>query len=230
MQWSIELWGYQFTIWQFAGNLSFGLTAISFYVKDMLALRALSILAGAVGILYNYFLPQGALWLVIFWLCVFILINALRIAHLIFERRSVSFSDEERELFETVFKNFAAVEFMKLLRLGEWRSSEAGAVLAVEGEDVEELALIYNGEVIIEKSGAEVARSRDGTMIGEMSFIQGGNATATVRTARPTRCLVWPKEELKKLLRRNPTMDIAMNTVFSLGLARKLGGAPSVNL
>ncbi len=58
----------------------------------------------------------------------------------------------------------------------------------------------------------------------------GGNATATVRTARPTRCLVWPKEELKKLLRRNPTMDIAMNTVFSLGLARKLGGAPSVNL
>ena len=119
---------------------------------------------------------------------------------------------------------------MKLLRLGEWRSAEAGVVLAVEGEDVEELALIYNGEVIIEKSGAEVARSRDGTMIGEMSFIQGGNATATVRTARPTRCLVWPKEELKKLLRRNPTMDIAMNTVFSLGLARKLGGAPSVNL
>ena len=116
---------------------------------------------------------------------------------------------------------------MKLLRLGEWRSAEAGEVLATEGEDVDELALIYNGEVIIEKSGGEIARSRDGTMIGEMSFIQGGNATATVRTARPTRCLVWPKEELKKLLQRNPTMDIAMNTVFSLGLARKLGGAPS---
>ncbi len=227
MQWSIELWGYDFTVWQFAGNLSFGLTAISFYVRDMLTLRAISIIAGAVGVLYNYFLPQGTLWLVIFWLCVFMAINAVRIAHLYIERRGVSFSDEERELFETIFAHFAPVEFMKLLRLGEWRSTAADTVLAVESEVVEELTLIYNGEVIVEKGGAEITRSRDGTLIGEMSFIQGGAATATVRTARPTRCLVWPKEDLRKLLRRNPTMDIAMNTLFSLDLAKKLGGAPS---
>lgn len=227
MQWSIELWGYHFTVWQFAGNLSFGLTAVSFYVRDMLALRAISIVAGAVGVLYNYFLPQGTLWLVIFWLCVFILINAFRIGHLIIERRGVSFSDEERELFETVFKNFAPVEFMKLLRLGEWRSREADQVLAVEGEAVEELTLIYNGEVIVEKGGAEISRSRDGAMIGEMTFIQGGHATATVRAARPTRYIAWSQEELKKLLKRNPTMDIALSTVFSIDLTRKLVGAPS---
>ncbi len=154
-------------------------------------------------------------------------INAVRIAHLVIERRGVSFSDVERELFETIFQNCAPVEFMKLLRLGEWRSREPGDVLAVEGEAIEELSLIYNGEVTVEKGGAEITRSRDGTMIGEMSFIQGGNATATVRTTRPTRCLVWPKDELRKLLRRNPTMDIAMNTLFSLDLAKKLGGAPS---
>lgn len=225
MQWSIDVWGYQITVWQFAGNLSFGLTAISFYVKDMMALRALSILAGAVGVLYNYFLPQGTLWLVIFWLCVFMAINAVRIAHLFIERRGVSFSDEERELFETIFKNFAPVEFMKLLRIGEWRATEPGDVLAVEGEAIEELALIYNGEVTVEKGGVEVTRSRDGTMIGEMSFIRGGNASATVRVTRPTRCLVWPAVELRRLLKRNPTMDIAMSTVFSLDLAKKLGGA-----
>ncbi len=225
MQWSIDVWGYQFTVWQFAGNLSFGLTAISFYVKDMMALRALSILAGAVGVLYNYFLPQGALWLVIFWLCVFMAINAVRIAHLVIERRGVSFTDEERELFETIFKNFAPVEFMKLLRISEWRAAEPGDVLAVEGEAIDELALIYNGEVTVEKGGAEVTRSRDGTMIGEMSFIQGGNASATVRATRPTRCLVWPSGELRHLLKRNPTMDIAMSSVFSLDLAKKLAGA-----
>ena len=142
MQWSIELWGYHVTIWQFAGNLSFGLTALSFYVRDMLALRALSIVAGAIGVVYNYFLPQGALWLVIFWLCVFMAINGFRIAHLVLERRGVSFNDEERELFETVFKNFEPVEFMKLLRIGEWRSAEANAVLTVEGETVEELVMM----------------------------------------------------------------------------------------
>ncbi len=50
-------------------------------------------------------------------------------------------------------------------------------------------------------------------------------ATATVRATRPTRCLVWPAGELRRLLTRNPTMDVAMSTVFSLDLAKKLGGA-----
>ncbi len=116
---------------------------------------------------------------------------------------------------------------MKLLRLGEWREAGPGTVLAVEGEALDSLTLIYNGEVVVEKGGAEVARSRDGTLIGEMSFIQGGAATATVTAAGPTRYLVWPKQELRKLLRRNPTMDIAMNSVFSIDLTKKLGGAPA---
>ena len=154
-------------------------------------------------------------------------INALRIAHLVMERRGVSFSDEERELYETIFRQFSPVEFMKLLRLGEWRAADDGEMLAVEGDEVSDLKMIYNGEVIIEKGGAEVARSRDGTMIGEMSFIQGGAATATVRAARPTRYLAWPKDELRKLLNRNPTMDVAMSAVFSVDLTLKLGGAPA---
>ena len=219
--------GYEFAIWQFAGNLSFALTAFSFYVKDILVLRGLSILSGAVGVLYNYFIPQGPLWLVIFWLCVFMAINGLRIAHLVYEKKRVSFSDEEHELYETIFQGFAPVEFMKLLRLGEWREAGAGTVLAVEGAEVDSLKLIYNGEVVIEKGGAEIARSRDGTLIGEMSFIQGGVATATVKAAGPTRYLAWPKEELRKLLKRNPTMNIAMNSVFSVDLTKKLGGDPA---
>ena len=39
--------------------------------------------------------------------------------------------------------------------------------------------------------------------------------------------LAWPRQELRKLLKRNPTMDIAMNSVFSVDLTNKLGGAPA---
>jgi CRP-like cAMP-binding protein len=116
---------------------------------------------------------------------------------------------------------------MKLLRISEWRAAGKGEVLAAEGEDIGDPTLIYNGEVVIEKNGAEVARSRDGTLVGEMSFIQGGTATATVRAARETRLFIWPKEELQKSLKRNPTMYIAMNSVFTSDLTRKLGGAPA---
>ena len=41
-------------------------------------------------------------------------------------------------------------------------------------------------------------------------------------TLRPTRYLVWPQDELRGLLKRNPTMDVAMQSVFNLDLVRKL--------
>ena len=57
-----------------------------------------------------------------------------------------------------------------------------------------------------------------------MSFIQGGDASATVTAAVPCRYVFWPEEALRGLLRRNPNIDIAMRHVFSLDLTRKLTG------
>ena len=122
--------------------------------------------------------------------------------------------------------NFTPVEFMKLMRLAEWHTAEVGDTLAVQGVKLTNLKLVYNGEVEIERDGARIAVARDGTLIGEMSFIQGGPATATVRVARPTRYLSWQRKPLRQMLMRNPTMDMAMKTVFSADLARKLGTSP----
>ena len=63
---------------------------------------------------------------------------------------------------------------------------------------------------------------KDGNLIGEVSFINEGPATATVRAMEPTRYLSWSKQDLRGLLMRNPTMKFAMDTVFSKELSRKL--------
>lgn len=210
------------TLLSVAGHLSFGLTAFSFYVRDMLVLRCLAIASCLVGIGYNYWLPAGPLWLVIFWLTVFIGINGTRIAGIVMARRAVSFSPEEAELFDTIFREFTPVEFMKLLRIGEWRDVKEGHRFSVQGQNQRGLKLLYNGEVVVERDGAEIARARDGAMLGEMAFIQGGPATATVTASRPCRYLFWDGPELRALLNRNPTMDVAMKHVFSMDLTRKL--------
>ena len=121
---------------------------------------------------------------------------------------------------------FSPVEFMKLMNLGNWHKSSEGELLAVENEPLQDVKLIYNGEVEVERQQKVVASLRDGTFIGEISFLQGSSATATVRTKRPTRYIVWPADELKKLLKRNPTMDTAMSTVFQLDLTKKLTTSP----
>lgn len=215
------------TWWQTIGHLSYGLTALSFCVRDILLLRFIAVASCTAGILFNYFQPVGPLWLPIAWLAVYIAVNGYRIAGIYLERRAVSFTDEEAELYDTVFRNFSKVEFMKLLRLATWRQAKEGERLAEQGSVLDSLILIYNGEVSIARDGQEIGRSGDGMLIGEMSFIQGGGATATVTVTRPTRYLQWPKEALSAMMKRNPTMDVAMKSVFSLDLTRKLTADPA---
>ena len=206
------------------GHVAFGLTAMSFFYRDMLVLRALAIVSGLIGIVYNYVLPVGPLWIPIFWVSLFVLINAYRLVGIYLERQRVNFTEEELELHQTMFQSFSAVEFMKMMRIGRWQSAPVGHQFIRQGDELDELTLIYNGEVAVEINGKQVSRTRDGALIGEISFIKGGPATATVTACGPVRYLVWPKLELQNLLKRNPSMDISMKTVFSMELIKKIGG------
>ena len=56
------------TVLDIVGHASFAIAAYSFYLRDMLLLRSLSIVSSGIGVVYNYFIQGGPLWLVIFWL------------------------------------------------------------------------------------------------------------------------------------------------------------------
>lgn len=206
------------------GHLAFLLTAVSFLLKDIILLRTTAVVSSIVGIGYNYFSVSGPNWLPIFWLSIFAIINAIRIIGILREKLSINFSEEEKELYETVFSNFNAVEYMKLFRTADWKNIPAGHVIAKEGEQIDGVYMLYNGEVSVERNGTEIGRSRDGAMIGEMSFIKGGNtpASATVVSTKNCKYVFWSKVELRALLRRNPAIDVSLKHVFSVDLAKKL--------
>lgn len=198
------------------------LTVIAYLVKDILWLRVLTVAACICGILFFYFAPATPLWAPIGWNVVFMIINIVQIGLIVRERSSVSFSEEEKELHETLFQSFAPFEFMKLLRAGTWVDARPGDVLAIENQPIDRVMLIYNGRAGVEAQGEPVAELRDGNFIGEISFIRGGDATATVKVTEPTRYLAWTKESLSKLLNRNPSMRFAMQAVLSTDLTKKL--------
>ena len=206
----------------FLGHISFVIIALSFVMRDILWLRIVSILGSIFSIFFNYFIPGGPIWIVIGWSMVFILIHAFNMIVSVRERQGVVFSPEEKELFDTVFKAFSSVEFMKLLRIGEWRDISKDTVIAQEGNLVDEITFIYNGEANIQSKGRQINTIRDGAFVGEMEFFSEKEATATVLSTSPLRCLVWTKDELKQLLVRNPNMYSAMQTVFSVDLVQKL--------
>jgi hypothetical protein len=205
-----------------AGHLASILTMVAYLLKDILWLRALTILSCFAGIAFNYFVPATPLWQVIGWNVLFAVINIVQVAIIIKQRSGVRFTEEEKELHETLFKHFAPFEFMKLMRAGQWLEAKQGQTLATEKQPMDSMMLIYNGLVGVETNGKEVARLKDGNFIGEVSFITGGVASATVRALQPTRYVKWPKEAVSKLLNRNPTMRFAMQALLSTDLSKKL--------
>src|SRR5882672_11240055 len=115
-----------------AGHLASILTMAAYLLKDILWLRLLTILSCFAGIAFNYFVPATPLWSVIYWNVLFAAINIVQIAIIIRERTGIHFTEEEKELHDTLFKNFAPFEFMKLMRVGQWLEAKQGEALAVE--------------------------------------------------------------------------------------------------
>lgn len=210
----------------FFGHVASILTMGAYLLKDMLWLRVLTIASCFAGIAFNYLVPATPLWTVIYWNVLFVVINVVQIAIIIKERTGVDFTEEEKELHETLFKNFAPFEFMKLMRIGHWRVAQEGEVLATEKQPLDAVMLIYNGALTVDTNGKEVARLKDGNFIGEVSFITGGAASATVRAVTPTRYIAWPKVAISGLLNRNPSMRVAMQSLLNTDLSKKLMRRP----
>ena len=160
-------------------------------------LRSLLILSFATGLIYNAMPPVGPLWLVLFWLTVYVFINVYRIVTKLAEARKVRLTEEEAELRDTVFPEFTPVEFAKLMRISTWKAVPAGVALTTQGKMVSEVSVIQSGHLNVEIDGRNVHTMKDGEIVGEMSFIGGNPATATVRTITPTRYVAWEQPALR---------------------------------
>src|SRR6266513_2463080 len=98
-----------------AGHLASLLTMAAYLLKDILWLRLLTILSCFAGIAFNYFVPATPLWQVIGWNILFAVINIVQVAIIIKQRSGVRFTEEEKELHATRFKNLELYELMKLM-------------------------------------------------------------------------------------------------------------------
>lgn len=212
------------------GHLGYLLTLCAYLVRDILMLRALIVVACATMAVYFAVAMAEVAWTPFVWQMLLLGVNVVWIMLLLQERRGIHFTEEEQELRETLFREFNAVEFMKLVRAGDWIDLEPDDLLTIRSQPVDRLYLVTSGEVEVEREPDKPPiRVRDGTMIGEMSFVSNNRATATVRAIQPTRCLAWKQEELAALLRRNPSMRGVVMWVIGSDLTRKLT-APAARL
>jgi hypothetical protein len=203
-------------------HLSCFLTLASFWVRDILWLRLFSIASSLVWIGYMATDDARLIGASLFWNLVFISINSIRIAQLVLEKRGVRLSGEELALRERLFPHLEPHEFARLLRAGSWRDVPAGAILIREGDPPARIFLFTAGDLVVVQGEAEVARFGPPRFAGELSYLSGSPANATVTAVTPVRCFVWEKDALDAAFRAYPSLQFALHAVMTRDVTHKL--------
>jgi hypothetical protein len=193
----------------------------SYLVKDILWLRALTVVAGLVLLAYYFLLPTP-LWAAVAWNVVFLAINLRQIRILVLERRPVHLRPDEMRLYQLAFRRLSPREFVRLLAVGRWGSFEAGQHIVRRGEPLRELSILASGRVRVEVDGRTAAELRPGCFVGEMSFVSGKDPNADVVTSEPTRTVTWGKDALRTLLSADTQLRAAVQQVIGEDLVAKL--------
>ncbi len=105
-----------------------------------------------------------------------------------------------------------------LLERGEQKEFLAKDILIEEGENINSLYILINGSLTVSLNGRELTEIPEGEVVGEISFINRAEASATVRAKESS--LVWSIS--RDLLAEKITTDAAFGCHFYHALANIL--------
>jgi uncharacterized beta-barrel protein YwiB (DUF1934 family) len=205
------------------------LQAVAFAVRPALWLRLGLVAAFTLQIGYWIYIPFELQFIHIAGASVLLLINLFQAVVLLRARNVDAWSDEERYLQSTAFRSLPNVVFKKLMDIAEWRTVHKNDIIVAESSDVERLVLIFDGTATVQIDGKPITYLRENSFIGEMSFLTGNPASATVKASTPMRLLTWRKAELYDLMAKEPDLKNGLQTLFSYDLAGKLSKQNSRN-
>ncbi len=203
------------------GHASYLIIAVSYWLTSIYWLRLTAIVGLALEIVY-FRMSGGALHTGIAWDVVFILINGYQIWRLVAERRALASLAEVQRLRHGPLAGFDSVGLASVLRTGTWRDFAPGTRLTEEGKPVADLVLICDGGASVESGGKEIANLQGGAFIGEMAFLSGNPASATVTVSRPTRAFVFDVGKLEALAKANDAIAGDLHRAIGRDLVRKL--------
>jgi len=117
--------------------------------------------------------------------------------------------DEESPVIVTAVESALERELSRLIIGSDppFRRLPPGEALVEQGEPGEELFLLFDGILSVERDGRPVVEIGPGAILGEMALLEGGRRTATLRAMTPCRVAVVPgdrvnRETLAELARR----------------------------
>lgn len=184
-------------------HIAFFLTSISFFMKDILWLRVISIISSSLLIIIGLKGSSATHQAQVFWHFIFILIHFWRASILIYQRYILRLNKFEEEIYHLLDKIIPPQDLKKIITLGVVHSPDQESEEIIQGEKVNFVSLILDGEVVVKKEDMIIKKLGVGKFFGEFSFITGRVASANVTVLAGAKFISWDQKILKRYLKQD---------------------------
>jgi len=204
-----------------AGHVSYAIIAVSYWLTNIFWLRITAVIGLCFEVAY-FVIQSDALYTGIAWDCIFIAINLFHLAHLTRQRLALRAVEGDRDLLRLMFDGLDDAQIGMLLNSSSWQHVAVGEHLTIQTEPVPALMLIAAGQASVLVDDQMIANVGPGTFIGEMAFLTGAPASATVTASQPMRVLRIELTRLKTLLVIDHQIAGVLHRLLGADLAQKL--------
>ena len=211
----------------FIGHVAYVLLIISMMMRNMNWLRFFAILAGSISAVFYFTIRD---FVSMFWESMFTLVNLAQYLILQVENRRGKFSEEESAFIEKCLPSIERAQARRFMRLGTWTEVQADMLLIEQDTCPKKLFYLIDGEAIAEHDGKIVGRLNRGDFFGEMSYLTGETATASVKTILQCRFLAFDRNLLRDHLNKHPEVKHALEASFNRNLVNKLAESNKKNV
>lgn len=151
-----------------------------------------------------------------------IVISLFGIIRLYIINRRLRFSDDEMFFLDRAMPDLPKIDARKFLDIALFIDGETGVFLTQQGEPIKHLIYLIDGEAKVFSGGVEVAAISPGNYIGDVTYLLGEPATATVQLGTPAKYLSFEVNNLRKFLDRNAAVRRQLEESAADNLRKKL--------
>lgn len=186
-------------------------------------LRLFLLIGTCLYLLYYFVAADDPLWHAIFGTACIGVTSIYGFIRAILHRAKWALPKDDVAIYEQM-KDIEPGAFRKFMKAGEIKTFDAPIMMTQQGAVPDHVYYTLEGHVDVTKDNVSFV-SDQFSFIGEISFIGGFAATATVRARKGTKAIVWDRKRLLKLMAGDDRFRVAVEALFAKNMAIKLANA-----
>ncbi len=197
------------------------LIAISYFMTSIYWLRVVAVVGLFIEIFYFRLTGETATRGV-GWDTVFVLINLYQLFWLVRNRVSLRLPDDDAPLLREALSGLDDAQIARLLKAAEWKNFQPGEILTRQDAPLDSLYFLLSGRAAVAVSGSLVTYLEKGSFIGEIAYLTGNPATATVTVDEPSRALSFNRVRMAKVIASDEAISGIIYQMLGRDLAMKM--------